>query len=84
MNTVKIPGVLYSLALAIAAWAVDYLTTGDGSSIPWAPIAIAAIPVLLKAITVQAPEPAQAVSTARGFGDVSAAPKSKTRKFLLG
>jgi hypothetical protein len=75
----KIPGVLYSLLVAIAAWAIDYLTNGQGAGIPWAPIAIAAIPVILKIFEVQGePEP-----TAMSRSGVSVQP-SKTRRLLLG
>lgn len=51
-----IPGILYSLLLAIAAWAVEYFSTGAGSGVPWAPILIAAIPVLLKLFTAAGEE----------------------------
>lgn len=82
MNQIKVPGVVYSLILAIGAWAIDYLTGGDGSTIPWAPIALAAIPIILKAFTVQAPTPVP-VSTSRSLSAVPEQP-SKTREFLLG
>jgi hypothetical protein len=75
----KVPGVFYSLLAAVGVWAVDYFTTGAGSGIPWAPILVAAIPILLKAITVNVP-PEQTPATARGADEG----KSKTTKFLLG
>lgn len=46
----KIPGIIYSLLLAVAAWAIDYFTTGAGAGFPWAPVLVAAVPVLLKLI----------------------------------
>jgi len=30
----KIPGIIYSLLLAVAAWAVDYFTSGRGRWLP--------------------------------------------------
>lgn len=85
----KIPGVLYSLILAIAAWAVDYFTNGAGAGVPWAPILIAVIPVLLKMISVQSePEPTQPnppSAQARGLGDAAApVQQTKVQRFLLG
>lgn len=76
----KIPGVLYSLLLAVAAWAIDYFSNGAGAGVPWAPILIATIPVLLKMITVQT-EPSAPQAAARGMGD---AQPSKMKRFLLG
>ena len=85
----KIPGVLYSLILAIAAWAVDYFSNGAGAGVPWAPILIATIPVLLKLITVQSeptqPNPTQPSTQARGLGDAATpAQPSKVQRVLLG
>lgn len=74
----KIPGVLYSLLVAIGAWAIDYLTTGGGAGIPWAPIVIAAVPVIIKLFAVQGEEP---VAMSRSIGG---AESGKLRKFLLG
>ena len=81
----KIPGAAYSLLLAVAAWLIEYFSTGPGSGIPWAPILLAAVPILLKLITVQAPpEPTEPTgpATARGFETLP--PASKTRRFFLG
>ena len=75
----KVPGVVYSLILAIAAWAVEYFTTGGGAGLYWAPILLAVVPVVLKLITVQTSDP---VAVARGFG--APAESSKMRRFLLG
>ena len=83
-NGIKIPGVIYSLVLAVAAWAIDYFSVGAGGGIPWAPILIATIPILLKMITVQAPEPVQPASTTRGFDDEPAEQPTKVQRFLLG
>lgn len=82
----RIPGVVYSLILAVAAWAIDYFTNGAGAGVPWAPILIATIPVLLKLITVQGePEPTQPAAQARGLdGQPAAAQPSKMQRFLLG
>lgn len=52
MKIIELPGIVYSLLLAVGAWAVDYFSTGDGSGIPWAPIMVAAVPILLKSFTV--------------------------------
>lgn len=52
MKTIELPGIVYSLLLAVGAWAIDYFSTGDGSGIPWAPIMVAAVPILLKSFTV--------------------------------
>lgn len=70
----RVPGIVYSLILAVGAWAVDYFTEGAGSGWLYAPVLLAIIPILLKAITVTAPPEA----TPRG------ADESKLRKFLLG
>lgn len=82
----KVPGVIYSLLLAIGAWAIDYLTTGEGAGIPWGPIVIAAIPVILKFITVQADQP-EVTITSRSMAydlDGSDEQPSKLRQLLLG
>lgn len=77
----KVPGIIYSLLLALAAWLIEYFTHGAGAGVSWAPILLAAVPILLKLITVQAP-PDPAAATARGFDALP--PPSKTRRFLLG
>lgn len=87
-NRIRIPGFVYSLALAVLAWGLEYLTQ-NGGGIPWAPIAIGLIPMLIKAIEVQVapkPEPTNPPSAqARGFGDVvTPAQPSKVQRFLLG
>lgn len=58
MKTIELPGIVYSLLLAVGAWAIDYFTTGDGSGIPWAPILVAAVPIILKSFAVSAEKPA--------------------------
>lgn len=82
MSNFKVPGFIYSLVLAVLAWAFEYLTQ-NGGGIPWAPIAIAVIPMIVKAITVQVSPPVAPVGTARGMGEAQPAP-SKMTKFLLG
>jgi hypothetical protein len=71
---------VYSLLLALAAWAIEWFTSGPGSTMSYAPIIIAVVPVLLKIFTVAsgATEPA-----AMARGEVEA-PKSKTQKILFG
>lgn len=73
-----VPGALYSLLIAVGAWAVDYLTTGGGAGIPWAPLQSQWVPVILKMFTVQSAEPAAMSRSAVGEQP------SKMRKFLLG
>lgn len=83
----KIPGVIYSLILAVAAWAIDYLTTGQGAGIPWGPIVIAAIPVLLKLVEPEPapPEPSLLPRSMAYDGDDTVTEQpSKTRRILLG
>lgn len=77
----RVPGVVYSLLLAVAAWLVDYLTTGAGAGVPWAPIVIAAVPVLLKMITVNAPPE---VTPQADFGGPLPQRDSKFKRLLLG
>jgi hypothetical protein len=81
MNGIKVPGVLYSLLLAVGAWAIDYFSNGAGVDVPWAPILIATIPVILKMFTVQAPATVEPQAMARG--EVVEQP-SKMKKFLFG
>ena len=53
MNTITVPGIIYSLLLAFGAWAIDYFgVSGAGSAFAWAPILLAAIPIALKLFTV--------------------------------
>lgn len=73
---VKVPGIVYSLLLALGAWAVDYFTNGAGNSVPWAPILLATIPVVLKLFTVST----ETESTPRDLGDRP----SMMKKLLLG
>lgn len=83
----KIPGLLYSILLAAAAALIEYFTQGPGSSMSYAPIIIAVVPVLLKLVAVNTsePEPTQPSAQARGFGDaVTPAKPSKVQRFLLG
>jgi hypothetical protein len=75
-----VPGIIYSLLLAIAAWAVEYFSTGAGAGVPWAPILIAAIPVILKLFTAAAPEEPEMAS--RGVEPVQR--RSYVSKVLLG
>ncbi len=83
----KVPGIIYSLLLALGAWAIEYFTQGPGSSMSYAPILIAVVPVILKIFTVQSEptNPTQPSAQARGFGDVvTPAQPSKVQRFLLG
>lgn len=81
-ETVKVPGIIYSLILALGAWVVEYFSTGGiGAGFPWAPVLIAAVPVALKfftAATTEAPPEAQA----RGME--SAQSRSYTSKVMWG
>lgn len=84
-----IPGAIYSLILAIAAWAIEYFTEGPGSGVPWAPILVATIPILLKSLTVQGGEQPTASSRSVSSSDewaysVPPPPRSKMEKFLYG
>jgi len=81
MSNFKIPGFVYSLALAILAWGMEYLTQ-NGGGIPWAPLAIAIIPMAIKAIEVQTKSGVPYAAVARGMGEPSA--PSKLNRFLLG
>lgn len=56
----KLPGIIYSLLLAVAAWAVEYFTSGAGAGFPWAPVLVAAVPVLLKLLAPGGEPQAQA------------------------
>ena len=59
----SVPGILYSLLLAIGAWAIDYFSgSGAGAGFPWSPILIAAIPVILKFFTTSSVETPEAAS----------------------
>ena len=75
-----IPGILYSLLIAIGAWAIDYFSTGAGAGVPWAPILIAAIPVLLKLFTATGEETPEAAS--RGMD--SAQPRGYVSRVIWG
>lgn len=80
----RVPGVIYSLLLAAAAWAITYFSVGGaGGAYLFAPLAIAAVPIILKLFTVQTPPaPTAPASVARGFAPLPE--PSKTRRFLLG
>ena len=73
-----LPGALYSLLLAVGAWAVEYFSTGVGSGVPWAPILVAAVPIVLKAISTWLGQEPQAAT--RG----PATSSSKLGRFILG
>lgn len=87
---IDLPGIVYSLLLAVGAWAVEYFTTGPGTGVPWAPIMVAAVPILLKSFTVTAGNTEKTADTAstRGLGPygetVVAQPRTKIQKLLLG
>lgn len=78
----KIPGIVYSLLLAVGAWAIDYFTQGNGAGIPWAPILVAAVPIILKTFTVQAENPTVSTSSTRGMATDE--PKGRMQEWLLG
>lgn len=66
----KVPGIIYSLLLAVGAWAVDYFSgSGAGSGFPWAPVLVAAVPVVLKFFTAISDEETP-TAQARGMGTV--------------
>lgn len=76
----KVPGVIYSLLLALAAWLVDWFTTGGGSGVPWAPIVLATVPIVLRLVTLE-DEPSVVTR------DISGEPvrqRSKTDQLLWG
>ncbi len=73
----KVPGIVYSLLVALGAWAVEYFTTGAGNVVPWAPILLATIPVVLKLFTVMTE------TTESNQRELMRQP-SKTQKLLFG
>lgn len=77
-----IPGALYSLLLAVGVWAVDYFTSGGGSTNIIAPIIVAAVPILIQAIMVNIPPDKSTSGHARSLS--SEPTKSKAEKFFLG
>ena len=77
---IAVPGAIYSALIALSVWCADYFTSGDGSASIIAPLIVAAVPILLKLVTVQSTEP-PAEPMARGM---SATPPSKVNRFLLG
>ena len=80
----KIPGIIYSLLLAVAAWAIDYFTSGAGAGFPWAPVLVAAVPVLLK-LLAPGDEPQAQASQDVSFGLEPVAPgRSYVNKVLWG
>lgn len=83
MSEIKLPGILYSLLLAVGAWAIDYFATGNaGGNYIWAPILLATVPVILKMFTVATGDDGPAAA-ARGVGD-AVQPRSKISKVLFG
>ena len=88
---IDLPGMVYSLALALGAWAIQYFTEGPGSGVPWAPILVATVPILLKTLTVQLPPPEvreEEGPSTRSFGlepyEAPPPKRTKMQKFLLG
>jgi len=88
---IDLPGIVYSLLLAVGAWAVEYFTSGPGTGVPWAPIMVATVPILLKSFTVTAGNTETATistSSTRSIGPyeetVVVQPRSKIQKLLLG
>lgn len=89
MSEMKIPGIVYSLLLAIVAWAGTYFATGGaGGNYLWAPILLAALPIVLKTVAVYAgaqPKPSGAAMARGGVGfPVAVAVESKAKRLLLG
>ena len=78
MDNFKIPGFIYSLLAAIGAWGIEYLSTGPGMGLPWAPIMLMVIPTVLKLLVVASAK--DDVPNARGEVQSS----SKMKRFLLG
>ena len=85
MPKLTVPGIAYSIILALGAWALDYFGVGAGAGFPLAPILIAAIPIVLKMFTVATTNPAPTpAAQARGMGDATSAQPSKMKRFILG
>ena len=80
----SIPGVVYSLLLAVGAWAVEYFTTGAGGGVPWAPILVAAIPIIIKLFTVSQEPGEPPAGVARSMGEPGTPQRSTFTKLLLG
>lgn len=82
---ITVPGIIYSLLLALGAWAVDYFTTGGGEGIPWAPILLATVPIILKMFTVQASVSATPAAASRSLNPYDTELQgSKTQRFIFG
>ncbi len=73
----KQPGAIYTMIAAIGVGLIDYFSTGGGATWYWAPVALAAIPLITKYIEVNFTSPAE---TSRG----TVSPPSKTRRWLFG
>ncbi len=87
MPTLTVPGIIYSIILALGAWALDYFGVGAGAGFPLAPLLIAGIPIVLKMFTVAATEQeAVQLSGASPRGEFVApvAQPSKLQRLLLG
>lgn len=84
MNGLKVPGIIYSLLLAVLGWAATYFATGGaGGDYLWAPIVLAGLPIVLKFVTVYAGDKEQPAAMTRGMGNP--VPRvSKTERLLLG
>jgi hypothetical protein len=81
----KVPGIVYSLILAVGAWCVEYFTQGPGNAMSYAPIIIAVVPVLLKLVTVTTTAPTVEPSAAVSRGEmVEVQPDNKMERFLFG
>lgn len=79
-NEIKVPGVIYSMLLAGAAYLIDYFTSGDGSASLIAPVIVAAVPIILKMFTATGEDVPDA--TSRGVEPVQR--RSYAKRVLLG
>lgn len=82
MPEIKVPGILYTLITAGVAYGIEYFTTGDGSLLLYAPIALAIGGVILKLVTVNAPE--QPTPQADIGGGPLPQRDSKTKRLWMG
>lgn len=83
MTQIQVPGIVYSLILAVAAWATTYFATGQpGGDYIWAPILLAAIPTVLKFLVEAQPTPPAAQS--RGTYVSPTAERTYLQRVMMG